>query len=178
MDSNQQTFVWSGSFTMAFLFTAEFLTGADGQPVEDGSKMLDKVKQALKNITGSGGKQTTTKDLGYDRVGIEYWSPPLKLRQNRDCLRDEWRDIWRKCTIEFDGEERGASIHVPTRRIRIGPFFLQSRFAARDFEKIILHEFLHAAFSFGMREADHGMMEQVLIFNIGYHPPANPAECD
>jgi len=163
---------------MAFLFTAEFSTGADGQPAEDGAKMLEKIKQALKNITGHGGKEKTTQHLGYDRVGLEYWSVPTRLRTDRDFLRDEWRDIWRQCTIEFDPQETGASIHVPTRRIRIGPFFQQSRFTVRDFEKIILHEFLHAAFSFGMREADHGMMQQVLIYNIGYHPPANPAGCD
>jgi hypothetical protein len=164
---------------MAFLFTADFAATGDGQPHHGGTEMLVKIKNALKSLTGKDGKPGKKRDpVGYERDGLDYPVPPVKLRQDRDFLKDEWRSIWKNCTIEFDGDEAGASIHIPTSRIRIGPFFLQGRFGVKDFEKIIIHEFLHAAFIFEFRDAHHGMMEQVLIHNLHYTPPANPAELD
>jgi len=168
-----------------FLFTKTFLAEGDGRAIHGGASLETKVVRALENITGHKGKPAhRANDTGVKKQGLLYWRTPRKLDAERDGLKDGWHTIWRHCTIEFDKDETGASISGlsdddPTapKRIRIGPFFLREGFSTRDLEKIVLHEFLHAAFVYG-REFHHGMMEQVLIYNLGYERPANPAGTD
>ena len=175
---------------MAFLCTQTFLTGSDGQKIDGGKLLQNHVEAALKAIVGRGGASANRdvdtcakSDDGRSPAvkpagGLDFPGAPMRLRQERDFLRDDWKAIWKQTTIEFADEEAGASIYVPNRRVRIGPFFLDKRFDAKAMEKIVLHEFLHAAFAVEMRAAHHGLMEQVLIFNLKYKRPANPAGVD
>jgi hypothetical protein len=175
---------------MAFLCTQTFLSGSDGKKIEGGKLLENHLRHGLHRITGKPGvadsrvvDRCPKEDDGVAPVsatvaGVAYASHPSRMKPDRDFLRDDWKSIWKELTIEFSDEETGASIHVPNRRVRIGPFFLDRRFSSRDMEKIVLHEYLHAAFDLAMREAHHGMMEQVLVYNMGYAPPANPASLD
>jgi hypothetical protein len=176
---------------MAFLCTETFLAGSDGKTVEGGKTLQNRLASALYNLTqkhGAPGKRSVHScvnertDVHSEavRAGLNYAHVPVKLRQERDYLSDDWKEIWEECTIEFADYESGASIHVPRRRIRFGPFFALHKYSITDFEKIILHEYLHAAFRFesDLKEFHHGMMEQVLIQNLGYEAPANPVSVD
>jgi hypothetical protein len=173
---------------MAFLCTTTFLSGGDGKVI-DGGKLLElKLAHALHRITRGHGRQGTRdvnlvnsedeKPILARRPGLDFPLQPRRLEPGRDGLRTDWVDLWKKMTIEYSDAESGASIYIPHVRTRIGPFFLDKRFSIPDFEKILLHEFLHAAFIYKFREAHHGMMEQVLVYNIGYPPPANPVSVD
>jgi hypothetical protein len=129
-----------------------------------GSALLRKVRRALTNLCGHGhGKDGT------------YVTAPRKLNADRDTLRADYKKIWKECTITFDPKEAGASIQS-ARHIHIGPFFLQARFTVMDMEKIILHEFLHAALDIAWKDAHHSMMEQIIKYNLRYPGPANVAE--
>lgn len=141
-----------------------FTLKADTFPEDaEGQALLGKVKQALKNLTG-----------GPDRDG-GFVKPPRKLDRDRDVLTEDYASVWRLCTLEYDPNERGASI-TGRSRIRIGPFFLAKRFTATDMEKVILHEYLHAVIDLEYKAAHHSHMEQIIKYNIGYRGPANPAE--
>jgi hypothetical protein len=182
---------------MAFLCTQTFLTDSAGAKIDGGKVLENKIAHALYRITGRYGVSDTREvdsckqaDDGkvpamVTRSGLNYPAAPYRLRQERDTLKEDWKLIWKKVTIEYSDEETGASIYLPpevnpiqNKRVRIGPFFLSHHYTIRDFEKIVLHEFLHAALDIDMREAQHGMMEQVLVFNMGYAPPANPVSLD
>jgi|SRR6185312_1401551 len=174
---------------MAFLCTETFLTGSDGKAVEGGKTLQNRLASALYNLTrghGVPGKRTV-QITGPDgaqteavRAGLNYAKVPPKLSEDDDFLGPGWEKIWDECTIEFADSESGASIHIPSRRIRFGPFFALHKYTITDFEKIILHEYLHAAFRFDnkLKEFHHGMMQQVLIYNHGYKEPANPVAVD
>jgi len=170
-----------------FVFHKTFIAEASGSAIHGGTSLESKVVRAMRNICQQNGK-LAKRDLdgvGSKLPGLLFWNPPVKLDAERDNLKDEWRTIWRHCTLEYDKNEAGASIlgarssdARARRRIRIGPFFLREGFSVKDLEKVILHEFLHAAFIFSDFEFHHGMMEQVLIYNLGYDRPANPAGTD
>ena len=176
---------------MAFLCTETFLAGSDGKAVDGGKTLQNRLGAALRNLTGRSGvvgkrsvhdcaDESAETHTEVDRVGLDYPHAPVKLKPDRDFLADDWQQTWKDCTIEFADNEPGASIYVPERRIRFGPFFVLHSYTVTDFEKIILHEYLHAAFSFdnSLKSFHHGMMEQVLIYNLGYRPPANPVSVD
>lgn len=127
--------------------------------------LLKKVRLALKNLCGH----------GHSREG-SYLTAPRKLRLDRDFLKENYKEIWKHCTIRFDPQEKGASIRGK-KDIHIGPFFLQPRFTVMDVEKIILHEFLHAALDISMEDAHHGLIYQVIKENIKYPGPANVGTC-
>jgi hypothetical protein len=183
---------WQGEAAMAFLCTDTFLAGSDGTVVDGGKILQSRLSAALHNLTNARGTPGTRNahtcireddSQGHTmaaRAGLNFAPVPFKLREERDFLSEDWREIWDECTIEFADYEAGASIYVPGRRVRFGPFFAVHKYTINDFEKIILHEYLHAAFRFENRLKDfhHGMMEQVLIYNLGYKPPANPVSVD
>jgi hypothetical protein len=177
---------------MAFLCTDTFLTGSDGNAIDGGKTLQNRLAGALHNLTNTKGKPGTRSvptcvkeddgrsDAPSDRSGLNFARAPIKLQEERDCLSEDWREIWDQCTIEFADYEAGASIYVPNRRIRFGPFFALHKYTITDFEKIILHEYLHAAFRFEikLKEFHHGMMRQVLIYNLRYSEPPNPVSVD
>ena len=187
---------------MAFVFTGSFVD-KDKQETEEGARILmNKVLAAVKNICGGRGGAARTKSehelptelptlvdrdgvkypIQYPQLksGLDFPSPPTRLRQERDDLDEDWKGIWKESTIEFLRREAGASVFVPARRIMIGPFFLKPEYTVRDFEKIILHEYLHTTLRVkpadkATRTAyDHGQIEMILIEHLKYRPPATP----
>jgi hypothetical protein len=146
---------------MAMLISNSFPDSSEGKA------MLVKVKRAFTRLTW-----TTAKDEG---GYYAYFTAPTKLKKDRDSLKDDYEIIWIECTLEFDEGEAGASIFVSRREIKIGPFFLASRFTTTDMEKIILHEYLHAALAVD-RQYHHSFMEQIIKYNLGYPGPWNPGE--
>ncbi len=130
----------------------------------DGQELLRKVKKALTNLTG----------LAHPGDG-RYPVAPKKLNIGRDVLKPTYKATWAACNIEYDPNERGASIKQG-KDIRIGPFFLQRRFTVMDIEKVILHEYLHAVIAISMKEAHHGHIDQIIQFNLRYPGAPNPAE--
>lgn len=118
------------------------------------------------------------------------YAVPLKLKRlARPARRGEsgrllpnYVAIWKTCFIVFDPQERGASIWLPTGKIKFGPFFV-SGWKRRDLEKVILHEYLHKAIdlqpSYGdtrfRKDAQHGEIDQIIEFELKYpgHPRGN-----
>ena len=136
---------------MAKLLTETFPSDAEG------AVLLRKVKLALANICGH----------GVSEKGV-ILTAPRKLNAERDNLKPEYREIWKKCTIEYDPEETGASVLMKTYRIKLGPFFLRPMIKVKDLEEVLLHEFLHVALDIEDRQFHHGFMTQILKYNIGY----------
>lgn len=135
-------------------------------------RLLKKVRQALKNLCGH----------GHGKDG-RFLTAPRKLRPKRDFLKDDYKEVWKKCVIKFDEKEAGASVRNNRNQqfgnffdIRIGPFFLQPRFSVKDMEKLILHEYLHKAMIISMKEAEHGFIDQIIRDHLRYPGPPNIAE--
>jgi hypothetical protein len=128
--------------------------------------LLTRVRHALTNLTGVAANRAE-----------EYGLAPTKLDAERDSLSPNYKSIWKQCTVEYDPEESGAEIYLKARRIVLGPFF--RAFEEMDLEKVILHEFLHAALDDGWQrlseQAQHGQINLIIVSNIGYPPPPNPA---
>lgn len=136
---------------MATLLTATFPGDKEGQA------LLRKVKMAIANICGH----------GVSKKGVVL-TAPKKLDRERDNLKDDYKKIWRECTIEYDPEETGASVLMSKRQIKLGPFFLRPSIKITDLEEVILHEFLHVALDIKDRQFHHGLMTQILKYEIGY----------
>lgn len=190
---------------MAFIFTGSFVD-SEKKEVEEGARILmNKIVAGVGRICGGkSGKAHLKEDhelptelptlvdpegrkypVQYPqlRAGLEFPSPPSRLRQERDDLDEDWRSIWKECTIEFSRREAGASVFVPARRISIGPFFLKPQYTVRDMEKIVLHEYLHTALRVKptpdlRTEYDHGQIKMILIDHLHYPPPATPGGVD
>lgn len=104
-------------------------------------------------------------------------SAPRNLNPGRDLLRDDYREIWKLCSIEYSEDESGASANHRTFQIKLGPVFLRPFFSALDVEKVILHEFLHLVLAQTNRDFHHSLITQIIQFNIGYKGEPNPASC-
>jgi len=150
--------------------------GVDGEGDEE-QQLLNNIGKALTQLTGTPGKDNT-------------WSrSPKKLRKERDFLSDDFRDIWKNTVIRYDPNCTGAT---STRNAKggadivVGPWFLQKQFTkqgfTREIEKIILHEYLHQAldqpYMFSgqpdRNDLQHGFIDQVIQFNLGYKGSPNP----
>ena len=128
--------------------------------------LLTRVRQALTNLTGVIGSQTK-----------EFTVAPTKLDADRDSLKPDYKTLWKQCTIQYDPNEGGAEIYLKDRKIVLGPFM--KGFSTTNLEKVILHEFLHAALDDGWQclseQAQHGQINLIICYNIRYPPPPNPA---
>ena len=148
---------------MAFLISASFPDDVEGQALHA------KVRKAFDTLTKS---RPPKQGEGY----IPYYRVPVRLvKHSRDHLKSDFEDVWTWCMFSFDEEETGASMFVSKREATIGPFFLRSGFTSVDMEKIILHEYLHAALRYG-RQYHHSFIEQIIKYDLGYKGPWNPAE--
>jgi len=144
---------------------------------DEEQQLLNNIGKALTQLTGTPGKDNT-------------WSrSPKKLRKERDFLSDDFRDIWKNTVIRYDPNCTGAT---STRNAKggadivVGPWFLQKQFTkqgfTREIEKIILHEYLHQAldqpYMFSgqpdRNDLQHGFIDQVIQFNLGYKGSPNP----
>ena len=128
-----------------------------------GALLLRKVRQALRHLTG----MPPPRD--------DHWTiAPTPLVPERDFLRNDWRTIWLQCTIRFDPAEPGASVRV-RQDVRLGPFFLGSATTVLALEKVLLHEYLHAALVLDRIDEQHDLIDRVVEFHLGYPGPPNPA---
>jgi hypothetical protein len=143
---------------------------------KDAVDLLRRLREALEALSG------------HPRAG-KYAVPRKLLPLTRPApggepgrLLPSYAQIWNSCFIVFDPNERGASIHMPTGKIRFGPFFV-SGWTRKDLEKVILHEYLHKAIAmqpdFGgvqfRKDAQHGEIDQIIEFELKYkgHPRGN-----
>ena len=133
----------------------------------EGSELLKKVRQSLTNLCGHGHASDGT-----------YLTAPRQLDADRDMLRDDYREIWKDTTIQFKGDETGASVNMKTKEIRLGDFFLKPSHKVLDIQKVILHEYLHLALNIEMREFHHSQMTQIITYNLHYPGDANPFGTD
>jgi RHS repeat-associated protein len=144
---------------------------------DEEQQLLTNVRLALTRLSGTAGSDDT-----WDRS-------PRRLRQNRDSLGDDYKDVWKNSTVRYDPNCPAATGNRNANGgadIVIGPWFLQKQFTKRGFtrqlEKIILHEYLHNAldkpFQFrgqaDRNELQHGFINQVIQFNLGYPGSPNP----
>lgn len=136
---------------MATLLISTFPTDSEG------TALLKKVKRALAHICGH----------GVSKKGIVL-TAPKKLDANRDNLKSNYREIWKKCTIQYDGNESGASVLMKSYEIKLGPFFLRPSITVVDLEEVLLHEFLHVALAIEGKEFHHSLMTQILRYNLHY----------
>lgn len=141
---------------MATLLIETFPTDSEGKA------LLWKVKRALARLCGH----------SVSKKGVVL-TAPRELRKERDTLKEDYRQIWKKCTIEYDPNETGASVLMSSFRIRLGPFFLRSSITITEMEEVLLHEFLHVALDVKDREFHHGFMTQILKYNIKYKQSSN-----
>jgi hypothetical protein len=121
------------------------------------------MRQALRNLTAMA-----------PPIDDNWTVAPAPLVAERDFLREDFRTIWLHATIRFDPAEPGASVRL-RKDIRVGPFFLGAATTVLDLEKVLLHEYLHAAIDLeGLRE-QHDLIERVLQHHLGYPGSPNPA---
>lgn len=159
---------------MAILFASTFVQE---------SELLGRVRGALRNLTGFYSTETQVKA----NLRVDYPFPVgpngrlFRLDADEDYLDSTYQSIWRQCTIQYDPSEPGAEIKVLERKIRLGP--AMRHYIVNDLEKIIIHEYLHAALNADwQRETDlvqHDPINVTIQFHLFYpgHPnPANPAE--
>jgi hypothetical protein len=130
---------------------------------KQGKKVLDEVKQALRNLTGLNGGTNGA-----------YLVAPVKLNADRDVLKPSYKQIWNLCTIVYDDDEKGAEMSK-AHQITLGPLLLSM--SVTDIEKIILHEYLHEAIDIGVNveEMEHGQINHIIRDNLHYPGPPNPA---
>jgi RHS repeat-associated protein len=135
-----------------------------------GKKLLEKVRAALRNLTGEKGE------------GDEWKSVPKKLRGERDWLDENYKEIWDKTVIRYDKNECGAGVGPGEKEgewvITIGPLFEKERWKVIDLEKVILHEYLHPALKPGLRMGEsfeHGTIDQIIKYDLRYPGAPNPA---
>ncbi|MCA9753784.1 MAG: hypothetical protein KC591_16425 [Gemmatimonadetes bacterium] len=129
---------------------------------KEGQALLLKVRRAMERLTRSKG------------VKDNFVKAPRRLNADEHNLKDEFANIWARCTLEFDPENPGASVRKG--KIKIGPFFLAKRFKVMDLEKVILHEFLHESLAISWKEAHHGLIDQIIQYDLKYPGPPNVAE--
>ena len=94
------------------------------------------------------------------------------LDQERDGLKDNHDEIWEQCTIEYDQHEPGAEIEVIGGRMKLG--FAMRGYGVLDLEKVILHEFLHAALK--SQTDQHDQIDFIIQFNLHYPGHPNPGD--
>jgi len=152
------------------LDAASFPAGTEEQ------QLLANLQRALTKLSGTGKND-------------EWSKAPRKLRQQRDSLDDDFRKIWKNSVIRYDPNCTGATGNFNENGgadIVLGPWFLQHKFLWRghtsELEKVILHEYLHDAldkpFQFhgnpDRNDMQHGFIDQVIQFNLGYKGSPNP----
>jgi hypothetical protein len=130
----------------------------------EGSKLLAKLKPAQTNVDGVIGAAGTVKPPHVAR----------RLQRDADSLKPDYLAIWSRCTIAYDPRQAAAEIRNG-REIVVGPLFAETRFATLDMEKVLLHEYLHAALDEMWKIDPHSQIDQIIQFNLKYKGAPNPA---
>lgn len=130
---------------------------------QDSQELQDKVRKAIAKLCHH--------ELDKNN---EIISPPYRLNPKRDWLKADYREIWKKCVIEYDENDPNATAYYQLNKITIGPVFMRPTITALDMEKVLLHEFLHLALSIQDRAMHHSFMEQIIKYHLKYPGDANP----
>lgn len=104
----------------------------------------------------------------------EVVASPYRLNPRRDWLKPDYREIWKKCVIEYDENDPNATAYFSLNKITVGPVFMRPTITILDMEKVLLHEFLHLALSIQDRQMHHSFMEQIIKYHLKYPGDANP----
>jgi hypothetical protein len=129
-----------------------------------GTTLLGKLKPAQSNVDGVIGVATAMKPPHAAR----------RLHRDEDSLKRDFLAIWSRCTIEYDPKQPAAEIRKG-KEIVIGPLFAEQRFTTLDMEKVLLHEYLHAALDEMWKLDPHSQIDQIIQFNLKYPGAPNPA---
>ena len=151
--------------------------GSDGSAIDGGKTLQNRLASALYNLTrghGVPGKRTL-QITGADgtrteavRAGLDYAKVPPELMEDDDFssaqVGEDLRTTARSNSPTANPGHRSIS---PAAASASAPISRSINTLITDFEKIILHQYLHAAFRFDsqLKEFHHGMMRQVLIYN-------------
>lgn len=149
--------------------------------------LLKLVKQALTNLAFDPHTLFNEKRIVYHPVTpkskIAQLDPKSKIAQldqnsGNYPIKQNYLQIWNDCTLEYDPDQRGAEIYVPGKRMYPGPFMLDYDDVV-DLEKVIVHEYLHAALQdetsrLGL-DTSHHEINRIVPHNLKYPCPPNPA---
>jgi hypothetical protein len=132
--------------------------------------LLKHVRQALFNVAfGPGaGRSDDTRVIYHPIRGLGQLA---KLDLKVDPILPNYIQIWNDSTLEYKLDQHGAEICVVTKEMSIGPFFLDSD--VMSLEKVIIHEYLHAALKF--KQGQHGHINYLIHERLKYPGPPNPA---
>lgn len=134
--------------------------------------LLPVVRRALTNLAGGAPDQNRVTYHPITGAGKLFW-----LNPQEDSLRLNYKQVWDQSTLEYDKAQSGAEIYVPGRRMYLGPAML--RFTnPMDLEKIIAHEYLHAALDDDTQrlgyQAEHDQINMIISQSLKYPGPPNP----
>jgi hypothetical protein len=133
------------------------------------AKLLEHVRQALTNVAF--GPSTGRDDARVIYHPIKGLGQLAKLDPRVDPILPNYVQIWNDSTLEYKLDQHGAEICVLTKEMSIGPFFLDSD--VTSLEKVIIHEYLHAALKF--KQGQHGHINTIIHERLKYPGPPNPA---
>jgi hypothetical protein len=141
-------------------------------------KLLKLVKQALTNLALDPHTQFDEDRFVYHPVTTKSKIAQLDQKSGNYPIRQNYLQVWNDCTLEYDPDQRGAEIYVPGRRMYLGPFMLDYDDVV-DLEKVIVHEYLHAALEdatsrLGL-DTSHHEINRIVTYNLKYPCPPNPA---
>ena len=140
--------------------------------------LLKNVRSALFNLTGIPRTGGASDDERVDFTSITGKGVLSRLNVARDVLRPDYRRYWEYTTVVYDTEQHGAEINIEDRKIILGPFLIGM--GVEDAEKVIIHEFLHAAldddWQRSTEQEQHGQINHIIIYGPHYSEPANPAD--
>jgi hypothetical protein len=140
--------------------------------------LLTRVKQALTNLAFDPYTQVNDKRAVYHPITPKSKLAQLDQKSGEYPIRSNYLQVWNDCTLEYDQAQRGAEIYVPGRRMYLGPFMLDYDDVV-DLEKVIVHEYLHAALldetsRLGLDHSHHEI-NRIVTYNLKYPCPPNPA---
>jgi hypothetical protein len=138
--------------------------------------LLTLVRKALTNLAFD--PYTQVKDTRVMYHPITPRSKLAKLDPKNYPIRSNYLQVWNDCTLEYDQNQKGAEIYVPGRRMYLGPFMLDYDDVV-DLEKVIVHEYLHAALEDATTRIgyqwSHNEINRIVTQNLKYADPPNPA---
>jgi hypothetical protein len=138
--------------------------------------LLTRVKQALTNLAFDPYTQVNDTRVMYHPITLK--SKLAKLDPQNYPIRPDYLQVWNVCTLEYDQNQRSAEIYVPGRQMFLGPFMLDYDDVV-DLEKVIVHEYLHAALLDATSRLgyqwSHHEINRIISHNLKYPCPPNPA---
>jgi hypothetical protein len=150
--------------------------GTDGEA--RARNLLKRVKQALTNLACDPYTLFNENRVVYHPVTPKSKIAQLDQKSGNYPIKEHYLQIWNDCTLEYDLKQAGAEIYIPGKRMYLGPFMLDYDDVV-DLEKVIVHEYLHAAIQdattrLGLQWSHHEI-NRIVTYNLKYPDPPNPA---